>query len=431
MAEPDEDDVTIDEEEWEEENEFSEGEKEDKKKEKSKTVDYGKVAAAIGRFSNYGISVAPPDINGSSYTFTPVVESNEILYGLRGITRLSTSTIKDIMDRRPFKSMEDFLDKVKVNKIQMANLIKCGAFDELVKLPREEIMAKYISLIADQKQRITLQNMQMLINYNLIPEEMIFCKKVFLFNKFLKQQKGVQYYELNNAAIDFVASNFSADYLMNGNSISVDIWDMLYKNAMNPMREYIKAHKDELLEKLNNALYKEMFDKYATGSVSHWEMEAVSFYSHPHELAESQYLYDDFFKLSEEPEVDYTFTGKDGNEVRVYKLRRIIGTVIDKSKMKNTVTLLTPTGVVNVKIYKNQYAGYDKQLSERGIDGKKHIVERSWFARGSLLMIQGIRRGSDFIPKKRKDSFYPVISKITAIHEDGTLEFQTERRLVE
>ena len=430
-AEPDEDDVAIDEEEWEEENEFSEGEKEDKKKEKSKTVDYGKVAAAIGRFSNYGISVAPPDINGSSYTFTPVVESNEILYGLRGITRLSTSTIKDIMDRRPFKSMEDFLDKVKVNKIQMANLIKCGAFDELVKLPREEIMAKYISLIADQKQRITLQNMQMLINYNLIPEEMIFCKKVFLFNKFLKQQKGVQYYELNNAAIDFVASNFSADYLMNGNSISVDIWDMLYKNAMNPMREYIKAHKDELLEKLNNALYKEMFDKYATGSVSHWEMEAVSFYSHPHELAESQYLYDDFFKLSEEPEVDYTFTGKDGNEVRVYKLRRIIGTVIDKSKMKNTVTLLTPTGVVNVKIYKNQYAGYDKQLSERGIDGKKHIKEKSWFSRGSLLMVQGIKRGQDFIPKKRKDSYYPIISRITEIHDDGTLEFQTERATIE
>ena len=119
-----EEDDEEDEEEWEEENELTEGEKEDKKKEKSKTVDYGKVAAAIGRFSNYGISVAPPDINNSSYTFTPVVKSNEILYGLRGITRLSTSTIKDIMGGRPFKSMEDFLDKVKVNKIQMANLIK-------------------------------------------------------------------------------------------------------------------------------------------------------------------------------------------------------------------------------------------------------------------------------------------------------------------
>ena len=46
-------------------------------------------------------------------------------------------------------------------------------------------------------------------------------------------------------------------------------------------------------------------------------------------------------------------------------------------------------------------------------------------------MVQGIRRGQDFIPKKRKDSFYPIISKITGIHEDGTLEFQTERVAIE
>ena len=171
----------------------------------------------------------------------------------------------------------------------------------------------------------------------------------------------------------------------------------------------------------------EVFNKYALGSVSHWEMEAVSFYSHPHELADSQYLYDDFFKLSEEPEIDYSFMGKDGNEVRVYKLHRIIGTVIDKSKMKNTVTLLTPTGVVNVKIYKNQYAGFDKQLSQRGADGKKHIVESSWFKRGTLLMIQGIKNGENFIPKKRKDSMFPVISKILNIREGGYLDFQFER----
>ena len=99
--------------------------------------------------------------------------------------------------------------------------------------------------------------------------------------------------------------------------------------------------------------------------------------------------------------------------------------------MKNTVTLLTPTGVVNVKVYKSQYAGFDKQLSERGADGKKHVKEKSWFSRGSLLMVQSIRREQDFIQKKRKDSFYPVISKIVGIHEDGTLEFQTERVAVD
>ena len=431
-AEPDEDPDEEEQEEWEEENEInSEDEREDKKKEKTKTVDYGKVASAIGRFSTYGIVVSPPNINSSSYTFTPVVKRNEILYGLRGITRLSTSIIQEIISKRPFHSIQDFIDRVKVNKIQMTNLIKCGAFDELVDLPREEIMAAYIDMIADKKQRLTLQNMQMLINYDLIPENLSFCKKLFLFNKFLKQQKKVEYYKLNEAAINFIANYFSADCLVNGIEISAAVWDNLYQRGMDPMRFYLKEHKDEMLDKLNKALYDEMFNKYAKGSISHWEMESVSFYSHPHELADSQYLYDDFFQLSEEPEVDYTFTGKDGNEVRVYKLRRIIGTVIDKNKMKNTVTLLTPTGVVNVKVYKSQYAGYDKQLSERGADGHKHVVEASWFKRGTLLMIQGIRRGQDFIPKKRKDSFYPIISKITGIHDDGTLEFQTERAVIE
>ncbi len=427
-AEPDEEEEEEEEqEEWEEENETNTDDAEDKKKTKTKNIDYGKIAGTIGRFGNYGIKVSPPNINSSSYTFTPVVESNEILYGLRGITRLSTSTIKEIMDKRPFVSMEDFLDKVKVNKIQMSNLIKCGAFDELMGMSREDIMAFYIELIADKKQRLTLQNMQMLITYDLIPEELTFCKKVFLFNKFLKQQKKVEYYQLNEAAINFIGDNFSVDILKNGTELSATKWEVLYQNAMNPMRAYLKENKDKVLSELNNRLYQEMFDKYAQGSVSHWEMEAVSFYSHSHELADSQYLYDDFSKLPEEPEVDYTFQARDGGEIRVYKLRRIIGTVIDKSKMRNTVTLLTPTGVVNVKIYKNQYAGYDKQLSEKGADGKKHVKEKSWFARGTLLMIQGIRRGQDFIPKKRKDSFFPIISKITGIHEDGTLEFQTER----
>ncbi len=430
-VEPEAEEDDEDEEEWEEENEVTEGEKEDKKKEKTKSVDYGKVASAIGRFDSYGIKVSPPNINSSSYSFTPVVERNEILYGLRGITRLSTSIIKEIMEMRPFNSLEDFLERVKVNKIQMTNLIKCGAFDEMMQMPREKIMEKYIDMVADKKQRVTLQNMQMLINYNLIPPEMNFSKKVFLFNKFLKQQKKVEYYQLNDAAINFIADNFSVDILRNGTELSAAKWELIYQKAMDPMRMYIKAHKDELLKALNDALYKEVFDKYALGSISHWEMESVSFYSHEHELEGSQYLYDDFFKMSEEPEVDYSFIGKDGNEVRVYSLKKIIGTVIDKSKMKNTVTLLTPSGVVNVKVYKSQYAGFDKQLSERGADGRKHVKEKSWFSRGSLLMVQGIRRGQDFIPKKRKDSFYPVISKIIGIHDDGTLEFQTERVMIE
>jgi len=122
-------------------------------------------------------------------------------------------------------------------------------------------------------------------------------------------------------------------------------------------------------------------------------MESISFYYHEHELECVKNNYDDFFKMSEEPEIDYTFLNSSGQEVNVFKLKRIVGTVIDKNKLKNTISLLTPTGVVQVKIYKNQYASYDKQISQPKPEGGKKIIERSWFSRGTMLMIQGIRRG--------------------------------------
>lgn len=418
-------------EEWEEENLTEGGEEEDKKKNKIKTVDYGKIASVIGRFDEYGIKISPPDINTSTYTFTPVPDENEILYGLRGITRLSTSIINSIIKNRPFTSIQEFLTKVKLNKVQMVNLIKCGAFDKLMNQPREEIMKQYIASIADKKQRLTLQNMNMLINYNLIPPEMELYKKFFLFNKFLKANKNNTYYILNEAAINYISNYFDADIIDNGNQISQKIWDNIYKRSMEPMRIYLKEHNAEILAKLNNALYQEMYNKYASGNISHWEMESISFYSHPHELSDYQYLFDDFFTLPEFPELEYSFLGKDGNEIKVYQLNKIIGTVIDKNKLKNTVTLLTPTGVVNIKIYKSQYAIYDKQLSNKDIEGHKHVIEYSWFKRGTLLMIQGIRNGQDFIPKKRKDSIYPIISKIIGINENNNLKFQFERLEVE
>ena len=378
-----------------------------------------------------GIIVTPPNINQSSFTFTPIPSDNMILYGLRGIARISGEKIVEIMAKRPYISLEDFLNKNNLNVIQITNLIKSGAFDDVENKPREEIMRNYITSIADQKQRLTLQNMAMLITKGLIPEDMKFYEKLFLFNKFLKNNKSGIYYDLNESAIDFISNNFTVDIIDNGYQILQRTWDNVYKKAMEPMRDYLKAHKDEMLDTLNKTLYNEVFDKYASGSISKWEMDSVSFYAHEHELESAQPYYDDFFSLSEEPQIEYSFTSNSGNEIKIYVLNRIIGTVIDKDKNKNTVTLLTPTGVVNVKIYKNQYAGFDKQLSQKGADGKKHVIEKSWFSRGSLLMVQGIRRGSDFIPKKRKDSFYPVISKITNVHDDGTLEFQTERAVIE
>ena len=34
---------------------------------------------------------------------------------------------------------------------------------------------------------------------------------------------------------------------------------------------------------------------------------------------------------------------------------------------------------------------YDKQLSEKGFDGKKHVIEKGFFTRGNKVVITGIR----------------------------------------
>lgn len=418
-------------EEWEIANPVNEVEKEDKKKKKTKNIDYGRIASIIGKLNGYGIKVSPPDINKSSFTFTPIAKDNVILYGLRGIARISGEKITEIMTQRPYTSLEDFLSKNHLNKIQVSNLIKSGAFDNIEEKPREEIMHEYIESIADKKERLTLQNMQMLISRELIPEEMAFYAKLFLFNKFLKAHKFNDSYELNDSAINFIDNNFDTDIIDNGKSVKQKTWDNLYSKAMNPMRDYLKEHKNEILDALNKSLYQDMADKYSAGNISKWEMDSISFYYHEHELANAAQYYDDFFQLPEEPTIDYTFLNNKGQEIKVYQLHKIIGTVIDKDKNHNTVTLLTPTGVVLVKIYKNQFAMYDKQISQKGEDGKKHIVESSWFQRGNKLMIQGIKNGNNFIPKKFKQSIYPVISKITEIKDNGELVFQFERAEVE
>ena len=292
-------------------------------------------------------------------------------------------------------------------------------------------MKRYIDMISDKKSRLTLQNMPMLLNYELIPEDMAFYGKLFMFNKYLKKNKDSLWYLLNESAINFISTYFDTDLIDQGDRISQKKWDATYKKAMDPMREYLKTNNIAMLKKLNDAIVQEQWDKYALGSVSKWEMDSVSFYSHEHELNNINFRVVNFFELPEEPIVDYTFPNKFGQEVKVFKLGFIAGTVIDKNKLKNTVTLLTPDGVVTVKVYKNQYSQFDKQLSERGEDGKKRILERSWFSKGNLLLVQGIRRGSDFIPKKSKNSRYPVISKILNVREDGGLVLQFERTEVE
>lgn len=413
-------------------------------KKKNKSVNYGKISIAIGESKNSGIEVLPPDINKSKLIFTPDINSNAILYGMKGINRIGTQLVFDIFNNRPYTSIEDFMSKVKVNKTQMINLIKAGTFDSIYSdKTREQIMDEYILSVSDQKKRITLQNMMMLIKFNLIPKEYELEVKIFNFNKYLKSNKDKLDYVIDEIAMPFYTSNFDEDYLsdikINGEETTAKInqktWDNIYKKAMDPLRAWMKENQQEILNELNNKLYEETAEKYTEGSLSKWEMDSLGFYYHEHELEKTVNLpYDinDFFNLPEEPIVEKSFPSKQGGEIKLFELSRICGTVIDKDKNKNSVTLLTPTGVVTVKVWKSQYAVWDRQLSQKDSDGKKHVIEKSWFTRGNKLIITGIRRGDDFVPKVYKNTTYPLFEKINEIDSKGfIINSQTTRAEVE
>lgn len=429
FKEDDDDELMIEDADADEEIERDGVERKSKKK-KVKSTDYGKVATAIGNFQKRGIGITPPDVNKSNFTFIPNIETNSIIYGLRGISTVSADMIHQIISNRPYISLDDFIEKNHPKKTQVLNLIKAGAFDEIEGISREEIMKKYLGMIADTKKDLNLRNMQMLITKELIPDEMRFYAQLFLFNKFLKTCKNGIYYSLNDAAIQFLDRHFEVDLSDNGTCILQKTWDKIYTKAMDPMRDYLKQNKTEMLEALNKKLYDDVANKYAKGNISSWEMESINFYYHEHELAEYQEQFDDFNLLNEEPEIDYSFTSKNGQTINVYKIHTIIGTVINKDKIRNTITLLTPEGVVLVRIYKNQYAIYDKQISQKDSDGHKHVIEPSWFKRGTLLRIQGIRRGNDFIPKKTKSSVFPIIARIIST-DNHMLQYQYERSEVD
>ena len=401
--------------------------KDGKKKKKVKATNYGKIATAIGKIKASGVNVAPPDINKSTYTFSPDVENNTIRYGLSGITKVGEDLIKIIIEGRPYTSFEDFMKRIKINKPQMVNLIKSGAFDCFG--DRMTIMHKYIDSVSDTKKRITLQNMKMLIDFGLIPDEYDLQRRVYNFNKYVKKFKNGNFYDFDNIAFEFFSNHFHVDDLVpsadseSGLKILQTRWDEIYQRQMDKIRPWVKSHAEELLVQVNDRLTKDTWDKYCLGTMSKWEMDSVSFYSHEHELKNldmERYEITDFFDLPEEPIVDRVIPIK-GKLVPILKLFRICGTVLDRDKSKKTVTLLTTNGVVNVKIFGGVFSNYDKQISERGADGKKHVIRKSEFARGNKIIVCGVRDGDSFRAKKYSKTPYHLIETIEWINEDGTM----------
>lgn len=392
-------------------------------------TDYAKIAKAVNDIKDRGIVVSPIDINVSEYGFTPNAATNSIMFGMKGLLNVGEDVITTIINNRPYVSFEDFYNRVKLTKQPMIALIKSGAFDKFE--DRKKLMAKYLWLVCDKKKKINLQNMAGLIRRDMLPDELKKQRAVFEFNRYLRdkcaKQPGV--YQLDDRALGFL-EKYDAEFplTIENNTYLLDakLWEREYKAQMDIVREWMKDNQEDALYRLNKEIFLEDWNKYASGNYSSWEMEVMCFYDHPHELINvSKYKYGimNYFDLPEEPIVETMWRGR----IPIYKLSRIFGTVIAKNKTKSQITLLTPEGVVTVKFTKEYFAMFDRQISQKNLDGTKHVVEKSWFNRGSMIMVTGMRRGDEFVAKKYSATPGHQLYKIIKVNTDGTIVLQDQR----
>ena len=202
----------------------------------------------------------------------------------------------------------------------------------------------------------------------------------------------------------------------------------MYNKCMDKAREWLKNNHDLALEAYNNLIIKEEWDKYCKGNTSAWEMESLCFYHGEHELAkvnQAKYGVSNFSDLVS-MEQDGCFM-RNGVQIPLMKISRIMGTVLSKNKTKGVVSLLTTEGVVNVKFRLEQFAHYDRQITETQPDGTKKVIEKSWFKRGEKLIITGFRRDDTFVCKKYSKTPGHSIYKIEEVLENGDIRIKHER----
>lgn len=396
--------------------------------EEEASTNYGKIAKAVGKIAHQGINFSLIDINRSEYMFEPDQENNLIVYGLKPLNGVGGDVIQEIINHRPYSSLQDFLDKTNVSKTVIISLIKSGAFDQFGE--RKDIMRQYLTITSNPKKRLNLQNFAGIIERDLVPQKLTFQKRVFVFNKALRKNKQGEHFVFKaDNFYRFYSQFFDVDLLEPlGDKVGINqkTWTKLYNKSMEPAKAYLQEHQEDMLNAYNDSLFQEEWSKYAAGGYAKWEMESLGFYYHPHELAGiDRSLYDitQFQNLPTEPVVDYMF--KRGEmEIPIYKTNRIVGTVIAKDELHSSFSILTPeSGVVTVKLNRDHFALYNRRISEVRADGTKKVIEQGWFQKSTLVMVNGIRRGDAFFAKRYKRTNSHQLYKITDVSGNGRMEF--------
>jgi len=434
----------------------------DEEIEDNKSTEYGKIATAISNMQQRGINVELPLINEADFGFLPDEKSNRILFGLKGINGIGDETARLLIENRPYMSMQDFykrmIDTKLIKPAQMVKLIKAGCFTEIDSKNRQKTMRHYIeNYLLTPCEKLTMLQLNKMQEYEIIPKEyhlmirFINFKKYVLSDEFLtrlyidRSKKTIpksgyhdRYFELDEISMPFFQEYFSESSIVGIKGENFIISEKKFTKEIEkkiiPLREWF--NKQNVLDLYNSCQFNELWNKYAVGTISKWEMESLSFYYSAHELKninEEQYGIVNFFDLPEDPtSYDYypRFINGERKMIPKYNICRLAGTVLDTDKNKHTISLLTCYGVVSVKFNKGQFLHYHKTISERLDENstKKTVLENSWFKRGNKIFVCGYRQDHMFRAYRYSDTIYQhTVALVEELFDEGSVLLNTER----
>lgn len=371
--------------------------------------------------------------------------------------------------------------KALISKEQMINLIKAGTFDTIEPdKSRVELLEEYLHMEYPDKTSLTTSNLDKLINRGLIPSEYDEELMYYDFREYLRQgvkvDDGTLYFQQDGNykvtkskkwylldGVDEVDTQEVVDAFFNmfpelqqgkhweyvedngqyysnaiwveGGASSKDSFEGVYKRKIARLLNFMRS--DELLQAYNESLFRDVKKAHMDGTVASWEFDSLAMYHSDHELShinKEYYNIANYFELPTEPVVEDYWEKVDketGDTIRIpkFKIEQICGVVLGKNKNKYILTLLTEYGVVNCKYQAGQFAFYDKSISIPDEEtGKNKTVEKSFFQRGNLLMIRGVRNGETFRAKVYRNGLYShTTALIEKIYDDGIVSMRDER----
>lgn len=422
-------------------------------KKKRAAPHYGKIAKAISDAQLGGVEIGLPDINEAVEDFIPDVKNNRIIYSLRVVNSVSDSLYDEILAKRPFKSLDDFVDRIETaTTSQIIGLIKAGCFDALEGKGRKAILKAYIKRVAEEenpvKDKLTAAHIKKAIQTKMpLPQ---FRNEVWMFNfkkwidenqldknvktrYLLTDSDSIEYFE--KYAKPLLSQNKDEYAYLPGGYIAVKktSFEKAFNQYVAPLKDYFASDEGRVAfaEHMRNLYMAEILEDECSGTIPQWEMEQMCFYHGKHELApvhELSYGIVDFNSLPEVPEMETYFDSK-GEKRQSPKTCALAGTIVYVENQRRVVWLLTTHGVVNVKFYSDLFNRYKSVLSK--IDpktGKKTVLDRPWLKRGEKILVYGYRREDAFVVRSsRFGNYRRTICRILGVDSAGTMDLQFSR----